>query len=70
MRVQLSRDEASATANALLLKELDMILVAVLKQDWPHNWPRFIDELDAASRSGGEVRCCTCQLHHTFSVSY
>ncbi|KAI0230219.1 Karyopherin transporter [Massospora cicadina] len=34
------------------LKKLDMTVVELLKQEWPHDWPDFIPELIASSRRG------------------
>lgn len=28
-----------------------MVLVQILKQEWPHNWPSFIPEIIASSKS-------------------
>ncbi|RKP08205.1 Crm1-F1 [Thamnocephalis sphaerospora] len=33
------------------LGKLNMVLVQILKQEWPHNWPNFIPELVSSSRS-------------------
>ncbi|KAI9592800.1 CRM1 C terminal-domain-containing protein [Syncephalis fuscata] len=33
------------------LNKLNMVLVQILKQDWPHHWPNFIPELINASRN-------------------
>jgi exportin-1 len=55
--VALSADEKVAAANASFLQKLDMVLVGILKQDWPHAWPAFLDEIDAASRKLGESVC-------------
>lgn len=35
----------------VLLNKLNLILVQVLKQEWPKNWPTFISELVASSRT-------------------
>lgn len=47
--------EASNTEEALrsqrtLLNKLNLVLVSILKQEWPHNWPTFINEIIAACR--------------------
>lgn len=34
-----------------MLNKLNLVLVSVLKQEWPHNWPTFINEIISASRS-------------------
>ena len=38
------------------MKKLDVILVHILKQDWPHRWPSFIPDLVAASKTN-EALC-------------
>ena len=35
----------------ILLNKLNLILVQVLKQEWPKNWPTFISELVSSSRT-------------------
>ncbi|KAK3344026.1 CRM1 C terminal-domain-containing protein [Lasiosphaeria hispida] len=40
-------DEALKSQRTLLNK-LNLVLVSVLKQEWPHNWPTFINEIIAA----------------------
>lgn len=32
-----------------LLNKLNLVLVSILKQEWPHNWPNFINEIISAS---------------------
>ena len=39
------------------LNKANLILVQVLKQEWPHNWPQFIPEIVASSKSGGPELC-------------
>ncbi|ORZ36332.1 CRM1 C terminal-domain-containing protein [Catenaria anguillulae PL171] len=41
----LSRDDRQ------FLGKLNLVLVQILKQEWPHNWPNFIPELVSASRT-------------------
>lgn len=40
----------------LILNKLNFTLVAILKQDWPHNWPGFISELIDTSKAS-EALC-------------
>jgi exportin-1 len=47
-------DEIFANEKALINK-IDLTLVLVLKQEWPHNWPQFIPEIVALSESGFNV---------------
>ena len=37
--------------NAVFLSKLNLVLVQILKQDWPHNWPSFISDLVGASKT-------------------
>jgi exportin-1 len=38
-----------------LLRKLNECLVAVLKQEWPHNWPTFIDEMVSSGKSSEPI---------------
>ena len=38
-----------------LLRKLNECLVAVLKQEWPHNWPGFIDEMVSSGKSSEPI---------------
>jgi exportin-1 len=38
-------------ANKTLLNKLNLVLVSVLKQEWPHNWPTFINEIISSCHS-------------------
>jgi exportin-1 len=33
------------------LNKLNLVLVSILKQEWPHNWPNFINEIVSASHA-------------------
>lgn len=55
--VRLSADEEAAKREEVFLTKLDVLLVAVLKQDWPERWPTFIDEMDSSSRGMGDGVC-------------
>ncbi|KAI1613332.1 exportin-1 [Exophiala viscosa] len=50
-----SETEESLKANKLFLNKLDLTLVTILKQEWPHNWPTFINEIISACHSGLSV---------------
>lgn len=39
----------------VFLQKMNLTLVYVLKQEWPHNWPEFIAEIVQASTTN-EVR--------------
>ncbi|KAK3397340.1 exportin-1 [Sordaria brevicollis] len=49
--LQCSSSEELLKAHRVLLNKLNLVLVSVLKQEWPHNWPTFINEIISASRS-------------------
>lgn len=38
-----------------LLRKLNEGLVSVLKQEWPHNWPTFIDEMVSSGKSSEDI---------------
>ncbi|KAG0048244.1 Karyopherin transporter [Gryganskiella cystojenkinii] len=49
--VKLSSDEATLVREKTLLNKLNMVLVQILKQEWPHAWPNFIPEIVVSSKS-------------------
>jgi exportin-1 len=53
--ISLSNTTETMQQAGVFLKKLNMCLVQVLKQEWPHNWPTFIDEIVAASKSGESI---------------
>ena len=40
--IQVSQDEEKSEKEKVYLHKLNMILVQILKQEWPKNWPTFI----------------------------
>ena len=46
-----SKTSESLKAQRTFLNKLNLVLVSILKQDWPHNWPTFINEIVSSSRS-------------------
>ncbi|KAJ3178263.1 Karyopherin transporter [Gaertneriomyces sp. JEL0708] len=46
-----SADDEHLEKNRLLLGKLNIVLVQILKQEWPHNWPTFIPEIVQSSRT-------------------
>ncbi|KAJ2779699.1 Karyopherin transporter, partial [Coemansia interrupta] len=46
-----SSTEESLRQNKVYLNKLNLILVQILKQEWPHNWPTFIPEIVQTSRT-------------------
>ncbi|KAG0377330.1 MAG: CRM1 C terminal-domain-containing protein [Linnemannia gamsii] len=49
--VKLSSDDATLQQQKTLLGKLNMVLVQILKQEWPHAWPNFIPEIVVSSKS-------------------
>lgn len=49
-------------SESLLINKLNLLLVGVLKMEWPKNWPSFIPEIVGASKYvlplGASVRAC------------
>lgn len=53
--LQCSSSEETMKAEKTLLNKLNLVLVSVLKQEWPHNWPTFINEIISACRTSLSV---------------
>ncbi|KAF9127184.1 Karyopherin transporter [Mortierella sp. 14UC] len=49
--VKLSSDDVTLQQQKTLLGKLNMVLVQILKQEWPHAWPNFIPEIVVSSKS-------------------
>ncbi|OCK83625.1 hypothetical protein K432DRAFT_423212 [Lepidopterella palustris CBS 459.81] len=49
--IQLSNTEESLRSERTLLNKLNLVLVSILKQEWPHNWPTFINEIISSCHS-------------------
>ncbi|KAK3372842.1 CRM1 C terminal-domain-containing protein [Lasiosphaeria ovina] len=49
--LQCSISDEDLKKHRTLLNKLNLVLVSVLKQEWPHNWPTFINEIVAACHS-------------------
>ncbi|KAF7371257.1 hypothetical protein MSAN_00761500 [Mycena sanguinolenta] len=47
--VKVASDDISLRRERTYLNKLNLVLVQVLKQEWPHNWPTFISELVQSS---------------------
>jgi exportin-1 len=54
--IALSSEEASYRANKRIVAKMNGVLVNILKQEWPHNWPSFVGDIVGASRTS-EVLC-------------
>ncbi|KAI8365384.1 nuclear export factor CRM1 [Radiomyces spectabilis] len=49
--VKVSSDEQSLVKERTYINKLNMVLVQILKQEWPRNWPQFIPEILASSQT-------------------
>jgi exportin-1 len=54
--IAMSSDEAIMQREKVLIAKLNLTLVEILKQEWPHNWPTFISDLVGSSKTS-EVLC-------------
>ena len=43
--IQSSNTEETLKSQRAFLNKLNLVLVSILKQEWPHNWPNFINEI-------------------------
>ncbi|PHT53472.1 Exportin-1 [Capsicum baccatum] len=57
--VKLSSDEASLRRERLYINKLNIILVQILKHEWPAKWRSFIPDLVAAAKTS-ETICENC----------
>ncbi len=48
--IAMSRTDELLNKSLAYVTKLDVILVQILKQEWPHNWPAFITELVNSSK--------------------
>lgn len=49
--ISTTSDESNLRREKSYINKLNMILVQILKQEWPHNWPNFIPEIISASKN-------------------
>ncbi|EGX44708.1 Karyopherin transporter [Orbilia oligospora] len=49
--IQSSSSEDLLKQNKTLINKLNLVLVNILKQEWPHNWPSFIPEIVQSCRT-------------------
>jgi exportin-1 len=54
--ISMSQDETTLTVEKVFIGKLNLTLVEILKQEWPHNWPSFIPDLVGSSKTS-EVLC-------------
>ncbi|CAD0097394.1 unnamed protein product [Aureobasidium mustum] len=49
--IQMSSTDESLRKERALINKLNLVLVSILKQEWPHNWPTFINEIISSCHS-------------------
>jgi exportin-1 len=49
--ISMASTDESARQNGSILSRLNLVLVEILKQDWPHAWPTFITDIIGSSKS-------------------
>jgi exportin-1 len=49
--IQLSSNDTTLQREKLFLSKLDIVLVQIIKQEWPRNWENFIPEIVGASKA-------------------
>lgn len=49
--ISISTNDAAMRRERTFLSKLNLVLVDILKQDWPHKWPEFIPEIVGASKT-------------------
>lgn len=54
--ISMSQEEATLQKEKVFIGKLNLTLVEILKQEWPHNWPTFIADLVGSSKTS-EVLC-------------
>jgi len=54
--ISMSSDETVLHQEKVFLSKLNLTLVEILKQEWPHNWPSFITDLVGSSKTS-ELLC-------------
>ncbi|KAJ8483176.1 hypothetical protein ONZ45_g14695 [Pleurotus djamor] len=51
LTVKVASDDVTMRKEKTYLNKLNLALIQVLKQEWPHNWPTFITELVESSKT-------------------
>ncbi|ORX53573.1 nuclear export factor CRM1 [Hesseltinella vesiculosa] len=49
--IKVTSDEATMSKERGYINKLNMVLVQILKQEWPRNWPTFIPEIVSSSKA-------------------
>lgn len=53
--LKLSDSCIESEKNSLLLHKLNLVLVQIVKQDWPKNWPSFITDIVESSKTSDSI---------------
>uniref|UniRef100_A0A158PLM7 Importin N-terminal domain-containing protein n=1 Tax=Angiostrongylus costaricensis TaxID=334426 RepID=A0A158PLM7_ANGCS len=53
--LKLSESRVESEKNSLLLHKLNLVLVQIVKQDWPKNWPSFITDIVESSKTSDNI---------------
>ena len=54
--ISVSSNEEAMRSEKVFISKLNLTLVEILKQEWPHNWPTFISDLVGSSKTS-EILC-------------
>ncbi|PIO57529.1 hypothetical protein TELCIR_21057, partial [Teladorsagia circumcincta] len=53
--LKLSESRIESEKNSLLLHKLNLVLVQIVKQDWPKHWPSFITDIVESSKTNDNI---------------
>jgi exportin-1 len=53
--IDLSCNESALRTETAYINKLDLVLVQILKKDWPQHWPTFIPEIVASSLNNSSL---------------
>lgn len=59
--IKIATDDAMFRREKTFLNKLNLVLVDILKQDWPHKWPSFIPDIVGASKTNETL--CENSMH-------
>ncbi|KAL0590230.1 hypothetical protein ABG067_001475 [Albugo candida] len=54
--LSMSSDEAILRREKVFIQKMDLLLVQILKHEWPQNWPTFVSDIVSSSKTS-EVLC-------------
>ena len=53
--ISVSTVEGALKQQALFLNKLNLVLIQIVKKEWPHNWPSFITDLVSSSQKSEQL---------------